>query len=218
MLIARRLAGRILAKLAPSQSKVVAENIGRAAWISAIAAVLAGCSKVDHAEWREEVQLATGEIVVVNRVAIRDKSGFPSSARGPLREWTVVFPDRSIVWTSDGLMHPIAVEVSAGHAYVAANIRSPEYCKQFGDPPSSVLFFRWAGKAWERINRGEFPANGKENLLRNPWGLNSAQDASGLIRDKDKNLAKAYNNGVNDPLAKTLSSDWIDACSMFKKN
>ena len=54
--------------------------------------------------------------------------------------------------------------------------------------------------------------------MMNPWGRSSPEDASGFIKTRDKQLAKPYNQGVNDPLEKTLSSYWIDACGMFKKN
>jgi len=115
-------------------------------------------------------------------------------------------------------MLPIALETRNKNAYIAANIRSREYCKKFGNPPSSVLYFRWDGDAWVTINKDEFPPNGRANLLMNPWGGSSSEDASGFMKTRDKQLAKPYNQGVNDPLEKTLSSYWIDACRMFKKN
>jgi hypothetical protein len=187
-------------------------------WILLFTPITGGCADSDRAEWREEVQMASGEVVVVSRSAIRDKSGFPASLRGVQREWKIAFPDDRIVWQSDGSMGPIALEIRGRDAFLAANIRSREYCQKFSDPSSSVLFFRWDGNTWVRIGRDEYPSNGKANLLRNPWGRDSGEDAFGLIKNKDKYLVKPYNNEVNDPLEKVMTSSWIDACSMLKKN
>lgn len=104
-----------------------------------------GCSKVDVAEWREEVELANSEIVVVKRSEVRDKSGFPTSKRGVTRERRVVFPGGQPVWVSDGNMYAVALEIRDSKAYVAVNIRSRELCNKFGDPPSSMIFYRWDG-------------------------------------------------------------------------
>ena len=177
-----------------------------------------GCSDVDTAHWKEEIQLASGEIVIVERTSIRDKSGFPASARGIQRESTIAFPDPRAAWKSDGSMIPIAAEIKNGTVFVAANIQSREYCAKFSDPPSSVLYFRWNNGDWAQVKKDEYPQSGKANLLTNPWGLNSGQDARGLIPNKDKNLAKPYNSSVNDLLEKVLSGNWIDACAMLKRN
>ena len=173
---------------------------------------------MDRTEWREEVQLASGEVVVVKRTAIRDKSGFPASRRGAIREWAIVFPDGRAVWKSDGSMIPIALEIRDSNAYVVANIRSRDYCAQFNNPPSSVVFFRWDSMNWIRIVKNEYPTNGRANLLLSPWGGESSDDARGLVNNKDKYLAKPYNNGVNDPLEAVLSDRSLDACDMLKRN
>ena len=207
-----------ITKSATGNVKSVLNRCVLLSWWLCLVPITASCGSVDRAEWREEVQLATGEIIVVKRTAVADKSGFPVSLRGAQREWTIALPDPRIVWKSDGSMLPIAMEIRNKNAYVAANIRSREYCKKFKDPPSSVLYFQWNGDTWLTVNKNEFPPSGRANLLMNPWGRNSWEDASGLVKTKDKQLAKPYNNGVNDPLEKTLSSHWIDACSMFKKN
>jgi hypothetical protein len=177
-----------------------------------------GCSKVDVAEWREEVELANGEIVVVKRSEVRDKSGFPASVRGVMRERKVVFPGGQPVWVNDGNMYAVAIEIRDSKAYIAVNIQSRELCKKFGDPPSSMLFYLSDGATWVQVKKEEFPANGKANLLVNPWGRNNFEDLRGLVRNKDKNLVKSYNQRVNQPLEKVLSSRVINACELLKNN
>jgi hypothetical protein len=55
-------------------------------------------------------------------------------------------------------------------------------CAKHGDPEGGVLFFRWKGGAWTRIPGEAYPQNSKVNLLRNPWGRDTSEDAQGLIR------------------------------------
>jgi len=179
---------------------------------------MAICAETDQAQWREEVELASGQVITVDRVATRERSGFPANNRGRRLGWRIVLPDSQMIWSSDGLMIPIALELENGTAYVAANIRSREYCKEFGDPPSSVVFFRFSEGRWARIPKDSFPKNGMANLLIEPWGRNNQEDAAGLIKSKDKHVAKPYNDGVNEPLDRVLLAYWIDACSLFKKN
>lgn len=175
-----------------------------------------GCSKVDVAHWREEVKLANGEIVVVKRSEVRDKSGFPASVRGVTRERRVVFPGGHPVWVGDGNVNAVAIEIRDGKAYVAVNIQSRELCKKYLDPSSSMLFYRSDGATWVQVKKEEFPVNGKANLLVNPWGRNNSEDVRGLVKNKEKNLVKPYNQRVNQPLEKVFSSRAIDACELLK--
>jgi hypothetical protein len=150
--------------------------------------VLGSCSWVDHTAWREEVQLATGDIVVVGRVAVADKSGSPVPRRGPHRRWQITLPDARTAWESDGLIQPLSIEVEQRRYFLAADIQSRLLRVKYGEPEGGVLFFRWKDGAWQRIPRQEYPKNSKVNLLRNPWGRSAADDAHGLIRHEDKHL------------------------------
>jgi hypothetical protein len=148
-----------------------------------------GCSSwADRAAWKEEVQLSSGEIVVVRRVAVADKSEFPVSRRGPQRACQITFPDGRTVWESDGLTQPLSIEVEQGRYFLAADIHSRLLCGKHGNPEGSVVFFRSEAGAWRKIPREEYPANARVNLLRNPWGRDASEDAHGLIRHEDKHL------------------------------
>jgi hypothetical protein len=171
---------------------------------------------VDHAAWREEVQLATGEIVVVGRLAVANKSGFPVPRRGPHRRWQITFPDGKTIWESDGLTQPLSIEVKEGSYFLAADIHSRLLCAKYGDPEGSVLFFRREDGAWTRIARAAYPKNSKVNLLRNPWGRNAAEDAHGLIRHEDKHL-RAGNHLVHVALDERIANRAVDSCRLPEK-
>jgi len=165
-----------------------------------------GCSLwVDRAAWREEVQLATGEMVVVGRVAVADKSEFPVPRRGPHRRWQITFPDGKTAWESDGLTQPLSIEVCEGRYFLAADIHSPLLCAKYGEPQGSVVFFRWEDGAWKNIPRQAYPRSSRVNLLRDPWGRDASEDAQGLIRHQDKHL-RAGNHLVHVALDERIAN------------
>lgn len=176
-----------------------------------------GCSSwADRAAWKEEVQLATGEIVVVRRVAVADKSGFPVLRRGPQRRWQITFPDGRTVWESDGLIQPLSIEGKERRYFLAADIHSRLLCAKHGDPEGSVLFFRWEDGAWTKIPRQEYPENSKVNLLRNPWGRHASEDAHGLITHEDKHL-RPGNHLVHVALDERIANRARDSCQLPEK-
>ncbi len=205
------------------QRASLAAPVAPKALLGAFAALLAsvaacGDLKTDRTVWREEVQLANGEVVVVNRVAVRDKSGFPIARRGAIREWKVIFPDGRTTWTSGPSDKPIAIELQNGKSYVVVTIRSRELCAKHKDPEGSLLFFRYDGKEWLLISEKEYPGGGEVNLIWNPWGRDSSEDVSGLVKNKDKRLLLQHNPTVGVPLADPKLRRSLDACQMFKKN
>lgn len=173
-------------------------------------------SNVDRAEWMEEVQLANGDMVLVKRAATRDKKGTALSRRGPVRSLKLSFPDNRTVWKSNGALRPLALEIIDGTALLAADVHARELCAKYGNPPGSVLFFRWNEGKWVRISRGEYPKNGRVNLLRDPWGRTSAQDVTGLLKHEDKH-ARPGNFLVNVPLDQRVEDKSRDACEIYKK-
>lgn len=176
---------------------------------------LEALAAVDRAEWMEEVQLADGEIVVVNRVAVRDAQAAPSSRKGVLRRWEIVFPDGAARWTGDGSIVPLSIEMLRGIPYLAVNIRSRNLCAKYRDPEGSLVFFRWGGVDWSQIPRTEYPTSGRVNLLRDPWGRSSKEDVTGLIRNHEKRL-KPGNRLIDTPLDEVLTGRSTDACYLYK--
>ena len=185
---------------------------------SLLIANFSGCSDLDVAKWREEVELADGQIVVITRRETRKKSGFPLSIRGPVVKRELILPWGRPSWVEKDFAYPLALEIRDERYFLAVNIQSRKLCAKYDDPPSSVVYLEWKINSWVRIAREEFPANGKANLLLNPWGRASQDDVDGLVRNKDKHLILADNRNVNRPLKEVLSKYEIDACQMFKRN
>lgn len=154
---------------------------------------------VDRASWKEEVQLASGEVVVVGRVAATDRHGLPVARHGSQRRWQITFPGGAPVWESDALTQPLSLEIEHGRYFVAADIHSRLLRTEYGEPEGGVLFFRWQQDAWMRIARQDYPRNARVNLLRSPWGRASSEDAHGLVRHEDKQL-RPGNELVHVPL------------------
>jgi hypothetical protein len=178
----------------------------------------AACSSSDEAIWREEVQLATGQTVVVNRLSIRGKSGFPVSRRGAYRLIRVIFPD-GLTWDGDAAREPIAIEIKDKVAYVAVNLQSWDVCLQYGHPAGSIAFFRRDGSNWVQVPRSEYPSNGSINLIYNPWGRSSSEDISGFVKNADKPRLRIPNDRVGTRLDEAIASDrTLDACSMLKRD
>jgi hypothetical protein len=175
------------------------------------------CSTIDRAKWREEVQLANGELVIIERNDSRYAGGFPVSRRGALIEQMIVFPDGRIVWKGDGARVPVAIELRNGKAYVAVAVQSRELCKKYGNPPASLIFFRYDSPEWVTVAESDYPPGGRINLITDPWGRDASGDARGLLKNKDK-AARGYNSHTNAALADPKIRDSIDACQMLKKN
>jgi hypothetical protein len=173
------------------------------------------CSQVDGAEWTEQVQLADGGLVIVKRSATRDKKGSPVSRRGAIRGYEVTFPDSQIKWTGSGAIRPLAIEIVKGTALVATDIHSRELCAKYGNPRGSVVMFRWNGGEWLRVPRSEYPQDGRVNLLENPWGRTSAEDAAGYIELKDKGQ-RPGNYFSQAPLDERIANRANDACEIYK--
>jgi hypothetical protein len=164
----------------------------------------------------EQVQLANGNLVVVKRTAVRDKKGFPISPRGPVRSLEVTFPDLRTVWKGDSSIRPLAIEIANGAALLAAEIHSREVCAKYGNPPGSVLLFRWTTDRWVRITRAEYPINARVNLLQEPWGLTSKDDVTGFVEHEGKQ-ARPGNYMVRVPLDQRIADKAHDACELYKK-
>jgi hypothetical protein len=173
------------------------------------------CSQVDRAEWMEQVKLANGKLVVVKRSATRDQKGSPISRRGAIREYEVTFPNSQTKWIGSGAIRPLAIEIAKGTALIATDIHSRELCAKYENPLGSVLMFRWNGGRWLRVPRSEYPQNGRVNLLENPWGRTSAEDAAGSIELKDKGQ-RPGSNFSQVPLDERIANKANDACQIYK--
>jgi hypothetical protein len=121
--------------------------------------------------WKEEVLLHDGSKIIVHRSqAYGGRHEFGQSS--PIKEHTVSFElpnsNKTITWTSeygDDLgrtnFNLLAVHVLNGTPYIVA---SPNLClsyNKWGRPNPPYVFFKYDGKAWQRIQLSEFPAEFK---------------------------------------------------------
>jgi hypothetical protein len=127
------------------------------------ALVLSGCG--GGRNWREEVRMADGKTIVVQRIA---KLGNPLDQEIPDLKYgpptvghriRIPVPDRgSVVWETDKTLTPLAIGLRGETVFLAA---SPRFCwayEQLGRPVPPYVFFKHEGKDWQRIPVEEFPA------------------------------------------------------------
>jgi hypothetical protein len=121
--------------------------------------------------WKEEVLLHDGQKLIVKRSQSyggRHEIGQPP----PIKEHTIAFTlpgsNKTITWTSEygedigrTYFNLLAVHVLNGTPYIVA---SPNLCMSYnkwGRPNPPYVFFKYDGKAWQRIPQEEFPAEFK---------------------------------------------------------
>jgi len=121
--------------------------------------------------WKEEVLLHNGSKLIVKRSQSyggRHEIGQPS----PIKEHTITFSlpntNKAITWTSEygedlgrTNFNLLAVHVLNGTLYIVAE---PNLClsyNKWGRPNPPYVFFKYDGKAWQRIPLEEFPVEFK---------------------------------------------------------
>ena len=121
--------------------------------------------------WKEEVLLHDGSKIIVKRSQTYGGRHEPGQS-SPIKEHTISFElpnsNKTIVWTSEygedlgrTNFNLLAVHVLNGTPYLVA---SPNLClsyNKWGRPNPPYVFFKYDGKAWQRIQLSEFPAEFK---------------------------------------------------------
>jgi hypothetical protein len=131
----------------------------------------AGLFGLGGTSWKEEVLLHDGSKIIVKRSQSyggRHEIGQPS----PIKEHTISFTlpgsRKVITWTSEygedigrANFNLLAVHIMNGTPYIVAE---PNLClsyNKWGRPNPPYVFFKYDGKAWQRIPLEEFPAEFK---------------------------------------------------------
>lgn len=132
----------------------------------------AGLFGFGSTSWKEEVLLHDGSKIIVERSFSR--GGRHEITQGsPIKEQDVTFTlpgtKQSITWKSEysedigrSNFNLLALHILNGTPYVVA---SPNLCisyNKWGRPNPPYVFFKYDGKAWQRIPLAEFPAEFKE--------------------------------------------------------
>jgi hypothetical protein len=143
---------------------------------AALAAVLlSGCGS-DVTSWSEDVQLADGKVIRLERRATRGATGFPTAHRGSVSSWELCYAPKRIYWQS-AHFEPMEFQMVGESAYVKVFLSSCSKCKIAGRPPDSTLYLALRGGQWVRIQSSEFPESAWINLA-----------TSGLFNERDPAL------------------------------
>lgn len=178
--------------------------------------------------WKEEVLLHDGSKIIVKRSQSRGGSheiGQPP----PVKEHTIFFTlpnsGKSITWTSEygedvgrANFDLLAVHVLNGTPYIVA---SPNLClsyNKWGRPNPPYVFFKYDGKAWQRIPLSEFPAEFKTiNVAVSTLGDEDKLTSLGFVSaEKIKELNSDYKQPeYKTILREPLANEW---CATWKLN
>ena len=162
--------------------------------------------------WKEEVLLHDGGKIVVERSQTRGgrrEIGQPPPVKEHIISFKLPGSDKTITWTSEygedlgrTNFNLLAVHVLNNIPYIVA---SPNLClsyNKWGRPNPPYVFFKYDGKAWQRIPLEEFPVEFK-----------TINVAISTLADEDKltglgfvsaEKIKALNHDVRQPEYKTI--------------
>lgn len=174
----------------------------------------AGLFGIGGTSWKEEVLLHDGSKLIVERSFSRGgrhEIGQESSIKEQDINFTLPGTHQSIAWKSEysedvgrSNFNLLALHILNGTPYVVA---SPNLClsyNKWGRPNPPYVFFKYDGKAWQRIPLAEFPAEFKEMNV-----VITVDDAS-LFREIDKHKVvsvatiRELNGQLTQPEFKTI--------------
>ena len=163
--------------------------------------------------WKEEVLLHDGSKIIVNRS--QSYGGRHEIGQSPpIREHTITFrlpgSNKTITWTSEygeelgrTNFKLLAVHVLNGTPYIVA---TPNLClsyNKWGRPNPPYVFFKYDGKAWQRIPLEQFPVEFQTLNIAIYLG---GQDVKAMVKQGlvfAENI-KARNSELTQPEYKTI--------------
>lgn len=168
-----------------------------------------------HASWKEEVLLHDGQKIIVERSQSYGGYAEPASTERSVakEEWVFRIPgsDRKVTWKSDFRRPPegdslmlLQLNFLNGVPYIAT---SPAGCLSYNHwkrPNPPYVFFKYDGKAWQRIPLSAFPVVFKESNVY--VGKPIKAERKGLltvakIKEEHRNLELYLREIVREPLA-----------------
>jgi hypothetical protein len=163
----------------------------RLALVACATALLTACG-TDTIEWKEEVLLHDGRMIVVERKAKAESSGFPNANRGRDLEFELHYEPMNVHWK--GTEQQSTFEIVDGVAYlVVSGGDEREICK--GKPPDHIpqKFLKHQDGQWVEIDQVQFPMDEANfTLYLRYWGSEPSEDARGLITWKRKASRDGY--------------------------
>jgi len=189
----------------------VTAHIFRAFLILAVLAVLSACSGKKRVDWKEEVLLKDGSVIVIERSQEYRRAGEPGAGSGWLFDYARLkaqLPGYSeaILW--EGSVQPLVLDIhKSGQPYLLATIQTYRGRENYGVSEGTwyVGFTHEAGK-WVRISLNQFPRDLRPNLLASTGELfiTQREPSGSLVRlntkqqlDSRPTLPEYYKKLVN---------------------
>lgn len=147
---------------------------------------LPACSKgIDTAEWKEEVKLSDGSVIVVWRKARAKSGGFPDSKRGADIDGELRYDPEGIYWKGDFGVYSSSMSFDRvdGVFYLVRYAESIQACSTKKPEDYAIQILKWANAQWVEIPQSDAPLGRiRRNLEIDPWGHNPEDDTKGLLR------------------------------------
>jgi len=169
--------------------------------------------------WKEEVLLHDGSKIIVNRAQSyggRHEIGQPP----PIKEHTISFmlpnTKETITWTSEygedigrTNFDLLAVHALNGTPYIVASPNSCQSYNKWGRPNPPYVFFKYDGKAWQRIPFEAFPAELSTINVSLTLGKRDVEEMIRLGMVPAENI-KARNSRLQQPEFKTILREAVE--------
>ncbi|CAN7482598.1 hypothetical protein [Polaromonas sp. LjRoot131] len=156
-----------------------------------VASMLLAACGTDTIEWKEEVLLLDGRMIVIERKVKGETTGFLITQRHDL-EFELHYKPMNVHWK--GHVQQVAFEIIAGTPYIVQwSNNAAEFCK--ARPPTDLLIkvLKLQGQDWIEIPQSEFPMDrANYNLYQSYRGNKPSEDAKGLITWKHKGSWDSY--------------------------
>lgn len=140
------------------------------------------CSSVDTAKWFEEIELSTGQVIVVTRVSRAHSNGFPNASRGSDIDYSLEYPAGKVKWQGPVMNQPLAFDVIDGRIFLVVIHGDGHMCKSNSADEVSASFLEWVSGQWVVRSLASVPVDRMQiNLYSRYWGHTPKTDAEGLI-------------------------------------
>jgi hypothetical protein len=125
-------------------------------------------------DWKEEVLLHDGRVIVIERSLRTGEVPVEIGQRPGESDYTLTFKTadgKTVSWGAGKSFKPMILDFSSGTPYVVARgSTGPDYEKH-GCPRPPYFIFRWADGVWQRIDYEQLPKEiRKANLLASATG------------------------------------------------
>lgn len=153
---------------------LVRGSLRRLAQLLALCAVLvaplAACSNTKTIQWREQVKLHNGQVIVVDRAQVYHKvwGDFQSGwflDKASIRATFPTSPPTTVAW--EGPLEPLAIDMTRdGAIYLVSIALNLQASKKYSPGDGFHVAFKYLGNnRWQRIPRKSVPKSIKVNLL-----------------------------------------------------